>query len=1639
MRIKILYLLTLICGFITHAQVGTGVELEVIEEFSFSPTTKDSTTSVIVTVKNTVASEQQITFTGLDHPFYISEESITIGANDSSTITLNFTPDSIGEFNDVLEFSGNIFGYGSFLVGGESVQASISSNIDSLSLGSIAVNNPISSTITLYNTGTGTLEISDISTSNSDFTVYPVSAIIPEDSSIDLNVSFSSSLAGYSSATISITNNDIDNIVYDVFVDASAVSEISGTICGTLERKNSPFTVLADLVVPSNCSLYLEPGVVINGNGFDLLVDGILEANGTSSDSIFLREFQDISIKSENPSFNYVNILQSSDFLFFDNFEENNFADYFNAEPEYIVWNSTYGNNGSGIKITSDGDYDIEVYTDSFIVNSDKFVFNFDYKNNNISRGCYPDVNFFYRINTGEWIFLESIPHKTNWTNKNYDISHHVNLGDNIHVKFENQYCSYRYSNSTYYNRAELYLDNFGINYIPNTKLSASGISISNSKIESNKTEFINRHLEIDFEDEYQSYFTNSLNDTEITNSGGFQSLSSMYFKNTTDLEVIPIVHTGDLNLSFNYKILTENSNWRPNLYVYYKLNNDDWIRVSDDLMDNYISSNNWQYFNKSIPGNSGDELRIKISYYKYNNTSPYIDRIFISGPDKDVNILNSEIHTDLILSGNAIFNSVDYNAHKYGIFSEGGSLLIDSSSLTGGSDYVCHFNDTLLTINNSVIKNGENNGLNVSSNNAIVSIYNSTISRCGGHGLYLEGDYSEVVLKYSFIENNNGIGISTTGLKSHVNLSSSMVTGNSSYGIQSSGQVNLNYSNITFNEDDGIYLTGNNFSNIKNSIIWGNDIVNYTQIHTTSGVTSISYSTVQGSGAYGTSGSQYYFGDGSIDDDPVFENADQHMSSFSNCVDAGTPWESDANMPFGLGGVRADIGIYGGPDNGFWGGTNVPDGATFITQVEDKPQDQGGHVAVVFDASVWDKASLVNNVTSYAVWRHFDPEGDVIDSVSSGNWELIAEMPAQSFESYAITAESLGDSTITEGDFNTCFVVVALTDDDDVFWYSNVLCGYSTDDIGPEIPEGFTGDYNYFDGLRLNWETPADDDYLESNIYQNGVWLGKTNRNNFVDTSAIPGKLYDYKIEHIDAAGNPSDQAFIDVSTLLPKWEPKMTPRTHHIAIPKNINISTTNDPIDRGDFLGVFYNNDGNLECGGIVQWSDNEIVMTAFGDSEELEGFEHNEAFVWKFWDASKNEYYHADVTYDHLLPNSARFLEDGLSALKSIEIYSEQDIDLIQGWSMISSYVMEDDPLMSTIMAPVKEDVFLMKDEHGHAYWPSYNFNEIGNLSEDKGYKLLMKHNHLLSFRGRKIIPNEKILKLEKGWQIIPYLRENSASVDQVFEDIKESIIIVKDDLGRVYWPDWDINSIGELKPGKGYQVKMYEDKNFNYPANSKDLSIQKRTNILTPTYFEVPELTETNMTLGIPIQAWGVTPKINDEIAVFDAQDRVRGVGVFNGDNMVISIWGDDEHNNLKTGFYEGEQMTIKLRDMESKSNFNLNITDWQDGSNEFKKDEIAIVSSIHQGERVDDEFKVYPVMPNPSSSDAHIQIFSPSQVFADISLYNILGELIFHQGVHLNEGMSIHNIPSSTFANGAYELKVQLADKVDVQSIHILK
>ena len=112
-------------------------------------------------------------------------------------------------------------------------------------------------------------------------------------------------------------------------------------------------------------------------------------------------------------------------------------------------------------------------------------------------------------------------------------------------------------------------------------------------------------------------------------------------------------------------------------------------------------------------------------------------------------------------------------------------------------------------------------------------------------------------------------------------------------------------------------------------------------------------------------------------DNYPQFQEGSYMLEPYSPCVDAAMPWNTDQNMPFGMGGLRADMGAYGGPNNAGWGGSPAPDGAATLQAASDTPQDQGYVVGLIFDASAFDNSIISDNISHYAVWRHYDPTGD--------------------------------------------------------------------------------------------------------------------------------------------------------------------------------------------------------------------------------------------------------------------------------------------------------------------------------------------------------------------------------------------------------------------------------------------------------------------------------------------------------------------------------------------------------------------------------------------------------------------------------------------------------------------------------------
>jgi len=86
-------------------------------------------------------------------------------------------------------------------------------------IGSASIGTPISRTMTIQNTGSATLNVSNITSSDGQFTISPTSFNVSPGTSQDVTVTFNPTSAGTKYATLTITSNDPDNPTVKLIVN----------------------------------------------------------------------------------------------------------------------------------------------------------------------------------------------------------------------------------------------------------------------------------------------------------------------------------------------------------------------------------------------------------------------------------------------------------------------------------------------------------------------------------------------------------------------------------------------------------------------------------------------------------------------------------------------------------------------------------------------------------------------------------------------------------------------------------------------------------------------------------------------------------------------------------------------------------------------------------------------------------------------------------------------------------------------------------------------------------------------------------------------------------------------------------------------------------------------------------------------------------------------------------------------------------------------------------------------------------------------------------------------------------------------------------------------------------------------------
>ncbi|MBE0637429.1 MAG: hypothetical protein IH598_02810 [Bacteroidales bacterium] len=163
------------------------------------------------------------------------------------------------------------------------------------------------------------------------------------------------------------------------------------------------------------------------------------------------------------------------------------------------------------------------------------------------------------------------------------------------------------------------------------------------------------------------------------------------------------------------------------------------------------------------------------------------------------------------------------------------------------------------------------------------------------------------------------------------------------------------------------------------------------------------------------------------------------------------------------------------------------------------------------------------------------------------------------------------------------------------------------------------------------------------------------------------------------------------------------------------------------------------------------------------------------------------------------------------------YLQQILNIPVGWSGISGYV---DPLnkgVVGIFSPWENDLIILASMT-EMYWPETGVNTIGNWDYSTGYKVKTLNGFDLTLTGTKIV--DPTVAIPQGWSLLPVLVACETPVETLFSNFLD-LTIVKQVAGvNLYWPAYNINTLGNLIPGKAYFVAASDEGQVTFPACAK---------------------------------------------------------------------------------------------------------------------------------------------------------------------------------------------------------------------------
>ncbi|MDD4740496.1 MAG: T9SS type A sorting domain-containing protein [Bacteroidales bacterium] len=373
---------------------------------------------------------------------------------------------------------------------------------------------------------------------------------------------------------------------------------------------------------------------------------------------------------------------------------------------------------------------------------------------------------------------------------------------------------------------------------------------------------------------------------------------------------------------------------------------------------------------------------------------------------------------------------------------------------------------------------------------------------------------------------------------------------------------------------------------------------------------------------------------------------------------------------------------------------------------------------------------------------------------------------------------------------------------------------------------------------------------------------------------------------------------------------------------------------------------------------------------------------------------------------------------------LQVYEQHAIAIPKGWSGLSSWIVPANPGIEAVFAPY-QDNFVIARNYSGMYYPLVNVNTLNFWDTQTGYTV--NFNGAVTFMLTGDVNVNRTVEMSAGWNYLPVISSCPVNVDTLFAGLETKIQIIKEIAGSgTYWPAVGVNTIGNLQPGRAYELRAIQPFSITF-AECNGLKSSDGAAHLQPKY-DTPwnDIHYSSASHSIAIQDdLAATLRPGDILGAFTASGICAGAHQMSDFGNAIVLFGDDELTAGTDGFSENENIRFEVVRPATGEQFALEVSydaAYACHNGRFVSGGVSAISKTSATAiTTPDDARAVSVYPNPTSGTVFI-----SGVKSDmqIELRNASGQLLQTIPCRFKGDDNRVAVDVSSFASGVIYMRI---------------